>query len=135
MGLLNFFKKKVELTEEQQKWNKMWDLWVDGKVESPYAELMTYQSELNNGGHDQYFFNKENLGASDLQTSLSVLGTVLSKALKDNLQKAYEAHLILDTNEGNEQAEEIISQCDYVFYEYEKEINKTLQAYAAGIEL
>lgn len=135
MGLLNFFKKKVELTEEQQKWNKMWDLWADGKAESPYAELMTYQSEVNNGGHDQYFFNKENAGVSDLQTSLSVLGTVLSKALKDNLQKAYEAYLIIDTDEANEQAEEIILQCDDMFYEYEKEINETLQAYAAEIKL
>ena len=55
MGLFDLFKKKkVELTEEQLKWNKMWDLWTDGEAESPYAELMTYQSEINNGGHGQY---------------------------------------------------------------------------------
>ena len=61
MGLFDLFKKKkVELTEEQLKWNKMWDLWTDGNAESPYAELMTYQSEINNGGHGQYFCNIEN---------------------------------------------------------------------------
>lgn len=61
MGVFSFFKKsKVELTDEQKKWNKMWDLWVEGRTGSPYSELMTYQSEINNGGHDQYFFNIEN---------------------------------------------------------------------------
>ncbi len=63
MSLFDFFKKKkVELTEEQLKWNKMWELWTEEKVASPYAELMTYQSEINNGGHDQYFSNVENTG-------------------------------------------------------------------------
>ena len=56
MGLFNIFKKKkVVLTEEQLKWNKIWDLWAEGEAESPYAELITYQSEINNGGHGQYF--------------------------------------------------------------------------------
>ena len=51
MGLFDFFKKKkTELTEEQLKLNKMWELWVDEQVDSPYAELMNYQSEINNGG-------------------------------------------------------------------------------------
>lgn len=56
MGVFRFFKKnKAEPTDEQKKWNKMWDLWAEGRADSPYAELMTYQSEINNGGHDQYF--------------------------------------------------------------------------------
>ena len=50
-------KKKGALTEAQLKWNKMWELWAEGKAGSPYAELMTYQSEVNNGGHSQYFSN------------------------------------------------------------------------------
>ena len=66
MGLFDFFKKKkVELTEEQLKWNKMWELWAEEKVASPYSELMTYQSEINNGGHSQYFTNIKNV--SDIQ--------------------------------------------------------------------
>ncbi len=47
MGLFDIFKKKkVELTEEQQKWNKMWELWTEENVESPYSELMTYQRNI-----------------------------------------------------------------------------------------
>ena len=66
MGVFILFKKrKAELTDKQKKWNRMWDLWVEGRADSPYAELMTYQSEINNGGHDQYFVNIENTG--DLQ--------------------------------------------------------------------
>ena len=40
MGLFDVFrKKKVELIEEQLKWNKIWDLWVEKKSETPYTEL------------------------------------------------------------------------------------------------
>lgn len=134
MGLFDIFKKKkVELTEDQLKWNKMWDLWAEGEVESPYAELMTYQSEINNGGHGQYFFNVENNG--NLNEEMTALKTILSDELANNFQKAYEAHLILEENEDDEKAEEIIEQCDGIFYENEEEINSKLEAYANKIQL
>ena len=134
MRLLDIFrKKKVELTEEQRKWNKMWDLWTEGKAASPYRELMIYQSEINNGGHDQYFTNVENTG--DLQKEMSALETILSAELKTNLKKAYKAYLALEENEDDEKAEETLAQCDDVFYENEEEINHALEEYAAKIEL
>ena len=133
MGLFDIFKKKkVELTEEQLKWNKMWELWTEEKVDSPYAELMTYQSEINNGGHDQYFTNVEN--TSDLNKEISALEQILSAELKNNLNKAYKAYLILEKNE-EEEAEETLEQCDDVFYENEEEINRLLEEYACKIEL
>ena len=77
MSLLRFFrKKKAELSDEQKKENKMWALWEEERAESPYQELMTYQSEVNNGGHDQYFLNVGNTG--DLQKEMASLETVLS---------------------------------------------------------
>ena len=134
MGLFDFLKKKeVQLTDEQKKWNKMWELWSEGEADSPYAELMTYQSEINNGGHDQYFLNVENTG--DLQKEMSALETVLSAKLKNNLQKAYKAYLVLEEKEDDEKAEEIMEQCDDVFYENEEEINHMLEEYSAKIEL
>ena len=134
MGLFDLFKKKkVELTYEQLKWNKMWELWDKEKAESLYAELMTYQSEINNGGHGQYFFNVENNG--DLNADMTILTTVLSEELVDNLHKAYKAYLILEENEDDEKAEEIIEACDNVFYENEEEINSKLEAYADKIQL
>ena len=134
MGLFDIFKKKkVELTEEQLKWNKMWELWTEEKADSPYAELMTYQSEINNGGHDQYFTNVENI--SDLNKEISALEQILSAELKNNLNKAYKAYLILEKKEEDEEAEETLEQCDDVFYENEEEINRLLEEYACKIEL
>ena len=133
MGFFGLFKKKkVELTEAQLKFNKMWELWTEEKAESPYAELMTYQSEVNNGGHSQYFCNVENVG--DLQKEMAELGGILPFDLNENLQKAYQAHLILEKTE-DEKAEEIMERCDDVFYENEQIINQLLEKYAEKIEL
>ena len=134
MGLFDIFKKKkIELTEEQLRWNKMWDLWVEGKVDSPFSELMEYQSQVNNGGHDQYFTNVENVG--DLKKEMSALQQILSAKLKDNLNKAYKAYLVLKEKEADEKAEEILEQCDDAFYENEQEINHLLEEYASKLEL
>ncbi len=134
MGFFDIFrKKKVQLSEEELKWNKMWDLWTEEKAKSPYAELMTYQSEINNGGHDQYFTNVENTG--DLKIEMSALESILSEKMKNNLKKAYNAYLALEENDEDENAEEILEQCDDIFYENEEEINHALEEYASKIKL
>lgn len=131
MGFLNVFRnRKTACTDEETKWDRMWDRWVKGTAESPYAELMTYQSEINNGGHDQYFTNVENKGG--LQKELSVLKTILPESLKQNLQTAYQAYLLLEETE--EKAEEAMEQCDKVFYAHEEEVQQILKKYAAGME-
>ena len=131
MGLFDIFKKKqVKLTEEQLKWNKMWELWTEAKVEVPYAQLMTYQSEVNNGGHDQYFTNVENI--TDLQQEISILETILPIKHLNNFQTAHKAYIAL---EEDEHAAEVLEQCDAVFWENEEEINRILENYAATIVL
>ena len=133
MSLFDIFKKKkVELNEEQLKWNKMWELWTEEKVESPYAELMTYQSEINNGGHYQYFSNVENV--SDLPKEILELEKILTPDLKMNLQKAYKAYQILEEND-DEEAEQTIEHSDDVFYDNEEQINLILQEYANKLEI
>lgn len=134
MGFFDIFKKKnAAFTQDQLKWNKLWELWTEGKTISPYAELMTYQSEINNGGHDQYFLNVGNTG--DLQKELSVLEQILPRKLNANLNKAYKAYLVLEENEDDEKAYEALEKCDDVFYDNEEEINHLLEMYAAKIEL
>ncbi len=134
MGLFEMFKKKkVALTEEQLKWNKMWELWTEEKVESPYAELMTYQSEINNGGHYQYFSNVENV--SDLPKEIFELEKILTPDLTMNLQKAYKAYQVLEENDDDEETEETLEHCDDVFYDNEKQINLMLQEYANKFEI
>lgn len=128
-GFIKRRKTRVELTDSQLKWNKMWDLWSEGKVESPIGELMTYQSEINNGGHSQYFFNTEN--TDDLQMNLVNVLSILPKELKDNLENAYKAYMVLEQNEDNEEAEEILEKCDDFFYENEQKIIPILEQYSA----
>ena len=126
VGVLDLFRKNKN--DEQTKWDKMWELWAEEQAESPYAELMTYQSEIDNGGHDQYFFNMENTG--DLQKQMKVLDAVLPEKLKDNLHDAYKAYLVISEKEDDEKAENIIEQCDDIFYENEDEVNDILERYA-----
>ena len=132
MGILDIFKKKEEIPEEVQKWNKMWDLWTEEQIESPYKELMTYQSEINNGGHSQYFCNIESI--INIEDELKKIKSILPQNLIDNLNKAYKANQILE-NEENEEAETIIEECDNTFYENENLINDLLNERASKIEL
>ncbi len=132
--LFDLFKRKkkdtvvdIALSEDDEKWNKMWDMWVNGEIPSPYSELMTYQSEINNGGHSQYFLNIEN--TEDVSKALESLNGILSQVHKDNLETAYKAFLLLKQDEENEEAEEELNECDNVFYENEEEINCILKAF------
>ncbi|MBP3330366.1 MAG: DUF4375 domain-containing protein [Clostridia bacterium] len=132
----NLFKKKKEeelpLTEEDKKWNKMWDLWSDGEIESPYNELMTYQSEVNNGGHDQYFLNTSD--NSDIEKELNALYEILPEEAKENLKKAYKAYLKLEENEDDEEAQEILENADNNFWENEEQITEIIKKRAEKIE-
>ena len=128
-----FQKKEEELSVEAQKWNKMWDLWVEEEADSPYAELMTYQSEVNNGGHMQFFDNVSN--TDDLSKNMEVLYSILEGTLRENIEKAYNAFLAYDENDENDRISEIMDECDDVFYANESEIERILQEYADTIEL
>ena len=136
--LFDIFRRKKKnalddnsLTEENKQWNKMWELWANGEIQSPYNELMTYQSEINNGGHGQYFVNTEN--TSDLLKEMSGLNSILSDTLKENLKTAYEAHLLLEQDETNEEAEAVLEKCDDVFFQNEKDINAILESFCKQI--
>lgn len=131
MGIFGLFKKrKPELSDEEKRLNQMWALWAEGRADSPWRELMTYQGEVNNGGHDQYFLNTENTG--DLQKEMAILETVLPEKLQSNLQKAYTAYRALSEKASDEKAQAALEQCDEAFYENENEIDRILKAYAAN---
>ena len=126
-----FKKKKKEKPIEELKWNKMWDLWAEEKISSPYAELMTYDNEINNGGHLQFFDNVSN--TSDLPQTISALCTILNGLLKQNLETAYNAYL--EYKEKEDMLDEILDECDNVFYENEDQIESILKEYAKTMEL
>ena len=125
-------KSKKELTEREVSWNKMWDLWVQGEILSPYNELMSYQSEVNNGGHDQYFLNTGNI--SDITKELSALSQILPHKLTENLNEAYRAYLVLEKDEDDEKAEAVLENCDEVFFKNEQEITDILEKYSETMD-
>lgn len=123
----------IVLSESDEKWNRMWDLWAEGEIESPYNELMTYQSEVNNGGHHQYFLNIENNG--DVRKDIEALCTILPGVLTDNIQVAFKAYIELEQDKNIEANEEILENCDAVFWENEEMINSILKSYCKKIEI
>lgn len=116
------------LSQAARNWNALWDRWVYGRVASPVAELMTYDSEVNNGGHAQFFYNVANTG--DLPATLSALYTILPPLLKENLETAYAAHIRLEEAVDEEESSEILEGCDAVFYTCESQVLAILQQYA-----
>lgn len=132
MGIFDWFKKKEQPIEEL-RWNKMWDLWAEEKAISPYLELMTYESEINNGGHMQFFDNVSS--TSDLPYTVSALYRILNGVLKANLKKAYDAYLKYSDEDDYDTLDEILNECDDVFYENEGDVEAILKEYAKTVEL
>lgn len=132
MALFGWFRKEEELPVADWKWNKMWDLWVAGEAESPYAELMSYDSEVNNGGHSQYFFNTANCG--DLKAPAEILLNTLPEPLLSNFRQAYEAFSGQE-DICDDENDELFDACDDVFGENEQLILDMLASYAEGMEL
>ncbi len=140
MGIIEFFKslfnktkEENNLTPEELKWNKMWDMWAEQKAASPYSELMTYQAEVNNGGHAQFFDNVSNI--SDIEDELKALFSILLPPLSDNLLRARDAFVNEDSTLSEDEIDAIYEQCDSTFYENEQLIDVMLQNYANTIEL
>lgn len=123
------FKKTVPLDVQQQ--DRMWQLWANGQAITPYQQLMTYQAEVNNGGHTQFFFNLEN--TNDVEPTIKELLRVLPETLSQNLQTAFCTYTqYKDTDEAR--MDEILTDCDRVFYENEEAINALLKEYAETLQ-
>ena len=110
----------------------MWQLWANGQVEPPYDQLMTYQSEVYNGGHSQFFYNAEDTG--DLDGVVREVLSILPEELAQNLQTGYDAFKKYK-DADDDCMDEVLDNCDDVFYENEEEINALLREFADRLEL
>lgn len=126
------FNRTRELTEEERKWNLMWDMWVQEEAISPYAELMEYDNEVNNGGHSQYFFNVANCG--DLKSAVEKILAVLPEPLNENLKKAYDAFSGQEDICDDENFE-LFEECDRFFYKNENLLIDILKVYADSMSV
>lgn len=114
--------------ERNNKWNKMWELWSEGKIESPFNELMSYHGEVNNGGHYQFFSNTDNIENSE--AVVETLISILPEDLGCNLEKAYRAYINLENGTDIDRSEQDMKKCDNIFYENEDSIIKMLENYS-----
>ena len=117
MGIFDIFKKKKAVLTTDQKLDKMWDLWADDKLDLPCAKLMKYESEVNNGGHSQYFFNVANGG--DLAMEVEAVLSMLPEPLRENLARGYAAFSAQE-DISNDVNDDLFEECDDVFYEHEQ---------------
>lgn len=131
MGWHALFKSRKPLTLQQKKWNRLWQLWQQNQVSEPYAQIMEYDSQVNNGGHSQYFFNTDN--CSDVHREAGVLLQALPEPLKENFRRAYASFCA--QADVCEEDEALLSHCDQVFYDKEHLLLRMLEAYAETIEL
>lgn len=138
MGFFDIFKKKVpvislEETEIMLKMRKMYKLFDEGKVEFPYAELITYQNEIFLRGHNQYFTNAQSRGG--VEKEMSALDQILPAKLKENLHKAYEMYCTFKGAENDEMRQKILDLFDDVLYDNNEAITSILEEYADKLEL
>ena len=126
MGIFDIFKRKATF----KKLDAMWELWEQGRLDSPCAKLMTYESEVNNGGHSQYFYNLASSG--DLAEAEELL-SLLPEPLLQNLNRAYVA-FVSQEDISDDSSEELFEQCDEVFSEHEQILIDMLYESAKGLK-
>lgn len=128
--MFNIFSKKkksVELTDEEKSWNKLWELYSNGELDSIdhgiYC-LCEYDSGVNGEGHSGFFCNSDN--CDTLDDLIGTLKTVLPESHCLNLMAAYEAYET-DNEDG------VCEKADDFFYENEEDILKILQSFADNL--
>ncbi len=132
MGLFDIFKKKEPVTDEQLKWEYLWEKWRLEEVPEPYNTIMTYYKEIKKEGHTRFFLNIAFCG--EVEKAVDKIGSLLPDVLCENLKTAY-SHYVILVNEENEETEQKIRDCDTVFDENEKLILDIIQEYADTLEV
>ena len=132
MGLFDIFKKKEPVTDEQLKWEYLWEKWRLEEVPEPYNTIMTYYKEIKKEGHTRFFLNIAFCG--EVEKAVNKIGDLLPPVLCENLKTAY-SHYVILVNEENEETEQKIRDCDTVFDENEKLILDIIQEYADTLEV
>lgn len=117
-------KKKFNLTEEQIKWNQLWDKYANGVLDENYYVLCDYHAGVNGGGHHCFLDNN----AQSLLKYVKSLKILLPNNFFAEFNKAYTAYI------DNNDVEKMCDLADNYFYENEQVIFDILQAYANSFQ-
>ena len=132
MGLLDVLKKKKTTLTPDEKLDRMWAMWANNELKLPCAKLMTYESEVNNGGHSQYFFNIANCG--NLAAEVEAVLPMLPEPLRENLSRGYVA-FAAQKNISDDDNDALFEECDDVFYDHEQLLIDILYEAAKSLTL
>ena len=139
MGIFDkLFRKDNAEKRARRQWEEMWRLWSEGALPSPYQELLTYDSEVQDGGHLQFFLNTE-IRKTNMFAMMAQLKEVLPEDHAENVSAAYRAYLKLgiDIDDDNSIAEALeeapLRTYDGFYSEHAEELLDLLEAYAATI--
>ena len=138
---MGFFKKlfgKKDGGDGNDKWNLMWDMWERGEIGSPYNELLTYDSEMQDGGHLQYFINRA-LRRENIFSVMAALRETLPAEHAENVAQAYRQYCLLglDTDDDGEIMRALdddpLAVFDRYYDEHEEALLDVLEAYADSL--
>lgn len=125
-----YYKEAEQLSGQSKKWNKLWSLYAEGKLEEIPFLLCNYYSGVMGEGHGIFMFNIENQVYSNYMITdyVEKLKGILSEGLYNNL--TYAVNAFKTKKEVN-----ICSLADDYFYEHEEEFIEILKRYADDLGL
>ena len=116
----------------------MWERWERGEIASPYNELLTYDSEMRDGGHLQFFLNRA-LRKENMFAVMSALRETLPAEHAENVSLAYRQYCMLaidpedDASVNAALGSDPLYAFDAYYDEHEEEMIDALEAYAASL--
>ena len=138
---MGFFKKlfgKKDGGDGNDKWNAMWELWEQGEIPSPYNEMRTYDSEMQSGGHLQFFINRA-LRQENIFAVMAALRETLPAGHAENVAQAYRQYCMLGLDTGSDREimqaldDDPLAASDRWYDEHEEELLDVLEAYADSL--
>ena len=99
--------------------------------------VTTLDGEVHNGGFDQYFWNSSGDQANELVDAFIEIGAPQTAAICEKALSVFGGHVPEDRDERNEVldaldgdlVDEILSECDDAFYDYEEDLTELCYAY------
>lgn len=139
---MGFFKKlfhKETLEERAERLqDEMWESWEEGNLPPSYQALLTYVSDVMDGGHLQYFLNRD-LREENFFSLMPTLRELLPEGHAGNLSNAYRAYCRLELDLAKDgdivealDADPLISYDKY-YFDHEEEIFDLLAACAESL--
>ncbi len=137
---MGFFKKLFGKKDGDgdDKWSLMWEMWEAGEIGSPYNELLTYDNEMQEGGHLQFFLNRA-LRKENIFAVLAALRETLPADHAANVQQAHRQYCLLDLDPEDDAAvmqalqDAPLAVFDRFYAEHEEELLDVLEAYANSL--